>query len=145
MHRLNSFRSSLLALSLWCWLQGQSLDAGSARHLFLDPTFVQEVKGAVLHVNPPEQREIVIRPDQSWEQLMISFYLTVRDEEGKLRLWYICRDKANHPNVAYAESRDGVQWIKPNLGIVEYEGNKKNNLVGLTSLEGVVFRDPNAP
>lgn len=116
-----------------------------ARHLFLDPAFVQDAKGVALHVNPPQQREIVIRPDKPWEQLMISFYLTVLDEEGKLRMWYICRDKQNRPNVAYAETRDGVHWTKPNLGIVDYDGSKENNLVGLTSLEGVVFRDPNAP
>ena len=120
-------------------------DALPLRHLFLDPTLVQEAKGAALHVNPPQRHEIVIRPDKPWEQLMISFYLTVLDEEGKLRMWYICRDKQNRPNVAYAESRDGVRWTKPNLGIVEYDGSKKNNLVGMTSLEGVVFRDPKAP
>lgn len=115
------------------------------RHLFLDPAFVQQAEKASLHVNPPLRREIVIRPDKPWEQLMISFYLTVLDEAGKLRMWYICRDKANRPNVAYAESRDGVCWTKPNLGIVDYDGSKENNLTGLTTFEGVVFRDPNAP
>jgi hypothetical protein len=122
-----------------------SAHAQTPRHLFLDPAFVPQMENVSLRVNPPQQREIVIRPDKPWEQLMISFFLTVRDEEGKLRMWYICRDKANHPNLAYAESRDGVTWTKPNLGIVEYDGSKENNLVGLSSLEGVVFRDPNAP
>lgn len=119
--------------------------ADAQRHLFLDPGFIREAKGVSLHVNPPQRREMVIRPDKPWEQLTITFYLTVLDEEGRLRMWYVCRDKANHPNVAYAESRDGVQWTKPNLGIVEYDGSKENNLTGLTSLEGTVFRDPNAP
>lgn len=114
-------------------------------HLFLDAAFITESKGTALHVNPPQRREIVITPDKPWEQLMISFYCSVLDDGGKLRLWYICRDKANHPNVAYAESTDGVTWTKPNLGIVEYEGSKDNNLVGITSLEGNVFKDPNAP
>ena len=41
---------------------------------------------------------------------MISFYTTVIEENGKLRLWYICRDAANVPNLAYAESSDGVTW-----------------------------------
>lgn len=122
-----------------------ALAVGAERHLFLDPAFVEQGQNMALHVNPPQKREVVIRPDRPWEQLMISFFLTVRDEEGKLRMWYICRDKANHPNVAYAESQDGVTWTKPDLGIVDYEGSKANNLVGLTSLEGVVFRDPNAP
>jgi hypothetical protein len=74
---------------------------------------------------------------------MISFYTTVLDEAGKLRMWYICRDGANRPNVAYAESQDGVVWTKPNLGLVDYEGSKNNNLVGITSLDGAVFKDPN--
>jgi hypothetical protein len=131
-----------LAVLLAC---SSAAAAPQPRHLFLDPAFVQQAEKASLHVNPPQRREIVIRPDKPWEQLMISFYLTVLDEEGKLRMWYICRDKANRPNVAYAESRDGVHWTKPNLGIVDYDGSKENNLTGLTTFEGVVFRDPNAP
>src|SRR4051812_18514018 len=73
------------------------LHAEPPRHLFLDPAMVLRSENAALHVNPPEQRELVIRPDRPWEQLMISFFLTVREEQGKLRMWYICRDKANHP------------------------------------------------
>jgi hypothetical protein len=119
--------------------------AAELRHLFLDPAFLVEKENVMLRVNPAQQRETVIRPDRPWEQLMISFYLTVLEDGGKLRMWYICRDKKNQPNVAYAESTDGVTWIKPNLGIVEYEGSKENNLVGLTSLEGTVYIDERAP
>lgn len=119
--------------------------AQSLRHLFLDPAFLEQSDNVALHVNPPQQREVVIRPDKPWEQLMISLFLTVLDDGGKLRMWYICRDRKNVPNVAYAESADGVNWIKPNLGIVEYEGSKDNNLVGLSSLEGTVYRDERAP
>lgn len=122
-----------------------NLRAASPRFLFIDPALIERSEGVALAVNPAQRRETVIRPDQPWEQLMISFFLTVRDEGGKLRMWYICRDKANQPNLAYAESQDGVNWNKPNLGIAEYAGNKDNNLVGLTSLEGTPFIDPNAP
>lgn len=122
-----------------------SASAQHARHLFLDPAFIEQAENVALRVNPAQQREIVIRADKPWEQLMISLFLTVLDDGGKLRMWYICRDKKNQPNVAYAESADGVNWIKPNLGIVEYEGSTNNNLVGLNSLEGTVFRDEKAP
>jgi len=145
MCRPNSFRILCFGFVTLSCLGTDALGAGPARHLFLDPEFVHDASGALSHVNPPQQREVVIRPDKPWEQLMISFYLTVLDEEGKLRMWYICRDKANNPNIAYAESHDGANWTKPNLGILDYNGSKENNLVGLTSLEGVVFRDPNAP
>jgi hypothetical protein len=122
-----------------------SIWAEPLRHLFLDPATVRHSENAELQVNPAQQREIVIHHDRPWEQSMITLFLTVREEEGKLRMWYICRDKANQPNVAYAESTDGVQWTKPNLGIVDYAGSTDNNLVGLDSLEGVVFKDPNTP
>ncbi|TDU64589.1 hypothetical protein EI77_04040 [Prosthecobacter fusiformis] len=125
-------------------LAGQ-MTAQPLRHLFLDPAFVEKSEKVALHVNPPQQREVVIRPDKPWEQLMISLFLTVLDEGDKVRMWYICRDKNNVPNVAYAESTDGVNWIKPNLDIVEYEGSTDNNLVGMSSLEGTVYRDERAP
>ena len=120
-------------------------EIASNRHLFLDPALVEKSDKITIAVNPAQRRETVIRTDKPWEQLMISFFLTVRDDGGKLRMWYICRDKPNRPNVAYAESTDGVTWTKPNLGIVDYEGSKENNLVGLRNLEGVVFSDSKMP
>jgi hypothetical protein len=119
------------------------------RQLFLDPSFLAEQSGVVLRVNPAERRERVIDADRPWEKRMISLFSTVLDEPapdgtGKLRMWYICRDADNVPNVAYAESTDGVNWTKPDLGIVDYHGSKQNNLVGVPYLEGNVYRDPRA-
>ena len=82
---------------------GVALPLHAARHLFLDPAFVTESSGVSLAVNSPERSEVVIRPDRPWEQLMISFYTTVIEEEVKIRIWYICRDIDNRPNIAYAE------------------------------------------
>ena len=31
--------------------------------------------------------------------------------------------------ICYATSKDGVHWEKPNLGLVDFEGNKNNNIV----------------
>lgn len=123
-------------------------EAPVARHLFLDPSILVRTDGAELNVNPAQRREIVIFPDQPWENHIISFFLTVREEEGRLRMWYVCRDdwgEGSQANLAYAESKDGVNWTKPNLGIHEYKGSKANNLVGVHSLEGAVFQDPNVP
>jgi hypothetical protein len=132
-----------LLLLVFC--AGGSFAFGQAqRHLFLDPGFLRTTENAELRVNPAQVREVVIRADQAWEKLMISFFLTVREEEGKLRMWYICRDAENQPNLAYAESADGIAWVKPKLGVVEYQGSTDNNLVGVSGVEGVVFQDPKA-
>jgi hypothetical protein len=158
------YRKYQLCILLFCffgWV-GEGLadaDATPARYLFLDPAILERVEGAEIHVNPAERRETVILPDRPWEKHIISFFLTVRDEGGKLRMWYICRnDVVTRPdggmadptpdsqaNVAYAESSDGIQWTKPSLGIYDYKGSKDNNLVGVHSLEGMVFQDKNAP
>jgi hypothetical protein len=144
-HAMKSVRRlvvSSLFVSTVIGAMGATARAGG-RLLFLDPGAVREAKGVMLSVNPPHASHPVIRVDRPWEGKMISFYTSVVDEDGKLRLWYICRDTDNRPNVAYAESTNGVNWTKPNLGLVDHRGSKDNNLVGLTSLDGAVFKDPN--
>ena len=47
--------------------------------------------------------------------------------------------------VCYAESRDGIEWVKPELGLVKYEGSKANNIVwdGKGAHNFTPFRDTN--
>lgn len=33
-------------------------------------------------------------------------------------------------SLCYAESDDGINWIKPNLGLTEWNGSKENNIIG---------------
>ena len=33
-------------------------------------------------------------------------------------------------SLGYAESDDGVHWVKPSLGLVEFEGSRENNKIG---------------
>lgn len=75
------------------------------------------------------------------------------------RMWYWAGGYAQKDQwrgwIAYATSRDGINWEKPNLGIYELRGSRNNNIVfpdwlkvkGMTigRLNGVagVIRDPN--
>ena len=52
--------------------------------------------------------------------------------------------------VAYAESEDGVHWVRPNLGLVEYHGSRDNNLVLIDNprahgLDVLVLHEPEDP
>ena len=55
--------------------------------------------------------------------------------------------KATHREVTcYAESKDGITWTKPELGLFEFDGSKANNIVwdgGRTSHNFTPFRDTN--
>lgn len=77
----------------------------------------------------------------------IHFYGSVLKENGRYRMWYAAagdeRGQASAPDaslfhVCYAESTDGVNWTRPALGLVEYRGNKQNNIVAMTPFMGPI-------
>lgn len=47
--------------------------------------------------------------------------------------------------LCYAESQDGINWTKPNLGLVEFNGNKANNIVLRNAHGAGVLCDPGDP
>ena len=96
----------------------------------------------------------VIRNDKPWE-VAIGYCSVLRDpSSGKYRLWYqaYSGSKAEDPTrrvvVGYAESKDGLKWDKPALGLYDYNGESDTNIVlvgnGLRSVNyGVaIHHDP---
>ncbi len=68
----------------------------------------------------------------------VQFYGSILKENDKYRLWYVAFDDDRENRVAssrwraaYAESTDGLNWTKPHLGLVEYQGSKANNLLDM--------------
>lgn len=64
-------------------------------------------------------------------------YGTVMKQDDTFRMWYLGMheielEKNQAPGwwrpMCYAESKDGVTWTKPELGLVELNGDKKNNI-----------------
>ncbi len=64
-------------------------------------------------------------------------YGSVIQAGGKFRMWYLGMSQREIKNnnapgywrpMCYAESDDGVRWTKPNLGLVEFQGNTNNNI-----------------
>lgn len=64
-------------------------------------------------------------------------YGTVIKDGEKFRMWYLGMfevelEAGQAPGwwrpMCYAESADGVNWTKPNLGLVEFNGNRDNNI-----------------
>ncbi len=106
--------------------------AGAApyRRLFLDAMVVEESRGLsrLFHAARKYAKNPVIVKEHVWEGSGPYIYGTVLRDNGKLRMWYqgIGPGAAD---VSYAESTDGVHWTKPVLGIVEYQGSRKNNIV----------------
>jgi hypothetical protein len=135
-----------------------SLSIGDKRQVFIDGRFFKESQGIQLVVHRPvKTQEIVIRCENPWEE-RLCFYHSVLKDRDTYHLWYTvyCKDSNSAQSVrsiAYARSKDGVHWEKPDLGLVEIGGSRKNNVVlglGFGGVKGaahgcMVFLDPCAP
>ncbi len=114
------------------------IDIGSRRELFVDRYLIDKLSGkAEQRLHSPTSREIALTFDQPWEGNASGYPTVIRD--GKLyRMWYrghhyLLDDKplrqAQSECVCYAESRDGIVWTKPKLGLWAWNGSKENNIV----------------
>lgn len=134
----------------------ETIDVGSRKQLFVDERFIESSHGVRLIMNPPWQdRRILLKPDQSWEGPgrggSIGLYSSVLKENGKIRLWYDQRQygEDRFPDVlrvCYAESEDGLSFVKPRLGLHDSGGSRQNNIVIPGKIGGSsVWIDPHAP
>lgn len=132
--------------------QAAALDLGSQRYLLFDDDWIEPGHTVTFVQHSPEKRGVVLEADRPWENLGIWPWNTVMHDEGGFKLWYDAMTHAPDEKprfkarLAYATSQDGIHWEKPDLGLYEFEGSRKNNILGQFSwLYGSVFKDPTGP
>ncbi len=87
----------------------------------------------------------ILNFDKPWEG-NTSFYVNILKDDDRYRMYYRGSNSpdyvqksllepgetvaAHHPfTISYAESKDGIHWERPDLGIYEFEGSKANSIV----------------
>ncbi len=139
-----------------CAAQAEPRAIGERLELLVDDHLIEKIEGdARLKPQRPEPREVALVTGEPWEGNTCAYYTIFPDErDGKplFRMyyrgshWLTDSKKAAHPEVAcYAESRDGIRWEKPELGLFEFNGSKANNIVwdGVGTHNFTVFKDSN--
>lgn len=114
-------------------LGGEIIDIGSRLELFVDDYLIDEMTGVKLILHKPIPREVVIVHDEPWEGNNCGYQTVFQDGE-LYRMYYRGFRGTNFVEhegmfICYAESKDGIHWTKPELGIVEFKGSKKNNII----------------
>ncbi len=112
------------------------LDVGSRLELFVDDVLIDRLTGAAKQqLQRPVPQEVVLTADRPWEGNTCA-YFTVFQDGNRYRMYYRGSHfdekakKAAHREVAcYAESKDGIHWTRPNLGLFAWDGSKDNNIV----------------
>ncbi|MGC9346523.1 MAG: hypothetical protein ACP5JG_00165 [Anaerolineae bacterium] len=122
---------------------------GSRLELFVNDGFIDRLDGAHLRLHHPERREVVFEADAAWEDNVAGFKSLVQDG-GSVRLYYRAaipdREDEDLQRIALAESTDGgLSFTRPNLGLVEFEGSRDNNLLAVQSAPRIppAFLDTN--
>jgi hypothetical protein len=117
------------------FLFDRRIDIGSRRELFVDDYLVDQHRGTSLKLHRPSHEDVAIVCDAPWEG-NISAYYTLFADQDRYRMYYrgahfdVDTKKSTHPEfTCYAESKDGIHWEKPNLGIITFEGSTENNII----------------
>jgi len=126
------------------------IDIGSRLELFVDDYLIDSLEGAELRLHHPVPREKVMTFGDKPCEGPGSGYVTVFEDDGLFRMYYRGgsydkKGEAIQENICYAESKDGIKWTRPVLGLFECNGSKKNNVVwqGIGSHNFSPFKDPN--
>ena len=117
--------------------QAEVIDLSLEPQLFVDDYLIAKTDGVFRTLNQPVKapENPIIAPDQPWEGFLALQPGTVLfdEKEQRFKMWYNAMPRSNRPDVeefiCYATSPDGVRWEKPNLGLVEFQGSKANNIV----------------
>ena len=128
------------------------------KYLVLDSRIIESTKNAKItlgQITKHESNPLFVE-DQSWEPRYDNMYPNViyDEEENLYKCWYCpfivdqrttetvpekrnpsltpymsARPAGREEAMLYATSADGINWTKPNLGIVNFNGNSNNNIV----------------
>ncbi len=124
------------------------------RHLLLDERVVEEVHNAELTLGTIIKHDAnpLFGEDKPWEMRFDNLYANVLfdEEDQQYKVWYspfIVDHSAKGMSaqqwketkyqapfdremaLCYASSKDGILWTKPELGLVDYNGSKANNIL----------------
>ena len=166
--------TAVLAISLSTTATACGKPAGKVfsrdRYLLLDSRIIESTENAQLTVGVvrKDKNNPLFKEDKPWEPRFDNLYANVLyDRQEKLyKCWYSPfivdrsargmtlqeRESKRYasPNdremgVCYAVSKDGIKWTKPELGLVEFNGDSKNNIVQRGPHGTGIFKDLREP
>ncbi len=149
----------LLGVS-FCWGK-EEIQLSNHSQLFLDDYLISRMDNLKREIVAPIKHPAnpLIVPDQPWEKRMLQIYGTVLYEPRlkKFRCWYLgCEDQGkivDRPEgpvtveyyQCYAESNDGIRWVKPMVGSGKFGSHERHNVVIFGGHGFCVLPDPDDP
>lgn len=126
---------TMVALSLFAWEENTmatAVDIGGRLELFVDRYLVDRMDGVVFRMHEPVRQPLAKSP------LPEGAYVTIIRDGNLYRAYYRAvipgydgTRGAGHPGeiTCYAQSRDGVEWTFPDLGITDVRSSEGGNVI----------------
>ncbi len=127
-HALGHAQPELIAQSTATGPKKLPIPIGTRRELFIDRFLIDKMTGTALKLNTPQPAPASAQPADNMEYATVIkdsdlFRLYTRDGRGSAH-------DGDSPEVTrYCESRDAINWTRPNLGLHEIDGSKANNVI----------------
>ena len=126
---------------------------------FIDARDVSRTSGLTWQAEPPRkhpQNPLLSPSDDPHAADTVRVFNrgSVRREGGRFRMWYSAvgtdspissgqapRNWQHYMHVCYAESEDGTHWHRPELGLFEFKGSRRNNIVPVIQRLPTIYHD----
>jgi hypothetical protein len=127
------------------------IDIGSTKQLFLDDYLIESMSNLRQVLNPAIKvdNNPIITGERPWEgNHTRPLRVIYEEDEGLFKMWYASRTikidpdmtpggqtgiqllgEDDEPVTCLATSEDGIHWERPDLGLVEFQGSKHNNIL----------------
>lgn len=126
------FYTSLLCTMYLIYLNAQHIDLNNNRELFIDHYLVDKFENTTLKMHSPIDRGVAFYFDKPWEG-QSSNYVTIIKDNNLYRAYYrgVFQSKTEKAKqvTCIAESKDGINWYKPELNLFKVDGSSMNNII----------------
>lgn len=136
--------AAVVGLTIAATGRAEPIKVGGERQLFLGPWaddgrddyLVESMRNVTMTMNEAHVTgERMIVHDRPWDRS--DCWLSVLQDGDLFRMYYGSRESTDALRrgdpysiiLLYAESRDGIHWERPNLGLWEWEGTRENNIL----------------
>lgn len=110
------------------------IDLDDRREIFVDYFLIENLDGLKMKLHHPKDEGPAFYYNEDCE-VFSPAYTTIIKDDNLYRAYYRAGDGESRKAytteewTCYAESKDGIHWYKPSLGLYEFQGSFDNNIV----------------
>ena len=108
------------------------MELSPGKQLFIDDYFIESLTGARRVLNPPHKltvdEPLPITFDRPWDSQSAQPGRVIYDARNRRFRMYYRAWTGEQTFLCALDSDDGLHWERPELGLVDFDGSKRNNI-----------------